>query len=275
MLSIVIPWCDRDELTVVAPRFRETASDLGAEIVAVNYAGDPDWFATASASLGADVIVSVVGEGYFNKPAASNIGAHHASGRFVFFCDNDILLDGADLAALLDRVAATPSTFGTLASVTETERNSRKAGHVTRFGYTLEMSTSDGRELTIRDHEEDANDGTRQAPGLLLVGHDDFRRVGGYNGQLDGWGWEDQDMIARLTLGAGLTRVSHGCAKHVSHGDDARVRRHRVSYADRWESRDKSFRRALANYDAADFSGTYEWDVSRLTEDGAVRVERR
>jgi hypothetical protein len=154
----------------------------------------------------------------------------------------------------------TPGTFATLAGVRESERNSRRAGHVVRFGYQLRLRTADGRELEILDHEEDAEDGTRQAPGLLMVRREDFLRVDGYNAELHGWGWEDQDMISRLTLGAGLERIQHGHALHLSHDDQARIGAYPAT-RDRWESRDRMFRTALANYDRADFQGTYRQDV--------------
>jgi N-terminal domain of galactosyltransferase len=99
------------------------------------------------------------------------------------------------------------------------------------------------------DNEEDAEKGTRQAPGLLLVRRSDFMRIEGYNGRLHGWGWEDQDMIARLTLGAGLRRIQRGVATHLSHGDTARIA-HYPPVRDRWESRDRMFRQALSNYDS-------------------------
>ena len=69
-------------------------------------------------------------------------------------------------------------------------------------------------------------------------------------------------MISRLTLGVGLERASYGHAIHLSHDDGARVSNY--SNTDRWESRDKMFRQALANYDNADFQGTYEFDVKQF-----------
>lgn len=275
MLSIIIPWCDREELRIAAPQFRRVATALKAELVVVNYAGDRAAFGRAVLGMDPDVLVEVTGEKFFNKPAANNLGAWHASSEFLFFCDNDILLDEEGLYGLLERVAGAPSMFGTLKGVSETVVNSRQAGHVTRFGYTLNIATANGRELVIRDHEEDANDGTRNAPGLLLVRRSHFTAAGGYNSALDGWGWEDQDMISRLTLGAGLERVQHGKAMHISHDDEARTRRHRVGCASRWESRDRAFRRALENYDAGSFMGTFDEDVGRLFETGRVQATLR
>src|SRR6185312_1669576 len=119
------------------------------------------------------------------------------------FCDCDILIAEAALDELVDRVGRDVGTFGTVVGVTETERNARGAGNVVMFGYQLRIRIANGRRLEITDNEEDADDGSRQAPGLLLTHRAAFEQIGGYNGRLHGWGWEDQDMIARLTLGAG------------------------------------------------------------------------
>jgi glycosyltransferase involved in cell wall biosynthesis len=202
---------------------------------------------------------------YFNKSAAQNIGAHHTHGEVLFFCDCDIVVNPDEIVQIATRVSERPGCFGTLRGVREESVNSRRAGHVVRFGYELNLHTADGRSLRIIDSEEDASDGTRDAPGLLVVRRADFLAIDGYNARLHGWGWEDQDMIARLTLGAGLERVLHGTALHLSHDDDARMRHY--PQEDRWESRDKMFRRCLANYDRADFQGTYRRDVAELPRD--------
>lgn len=63
-------------------------------------------------------------------------------------------------------------------------------------------------------------------------------------------------MIARLTLGAGLERFIAGYVMHVSHDDHQRLKDY-PKCRDRWESRDRMFRTALANYDMSDFCGSY------------------
>jgi hypothetical protein len=71
-------------------------------------------------------------------------------------------------------------------------------------------------------------------------------------------------MIARLTLGAGLHRITEGYAIHLSHDDDARTS-HYPPGKDRWESRDRMFRQALDAYDRNDFAGTFTRDCSEMT----------
>jgi hypothetical protein len=263
MVSTIITWRDRKELPLALPSLVSLADRLGGEVAVVNFGGDP---ALVEAQIrpwrDAVRLIGVADQPYFNKSCAQNVGVASTVHPLLFFCDCDIVIDADAVAALAKRVACQEGCFGTLAKVQESTTNSRNGHHVVRFGYELNVTTADGRTLSIVDHEEDAEDGTRHAPGLLLVRRSDFRAVGGYNSRLHGWGWEDQDMISRLILGAGLTRVTDGGATHLSHDDAARVGAYPC--ADRWESRDRMFRQALRNYDRRDFHGTYQADVHLL-----------
>jgi glycosyltransferase involved in cell wall biosynthesis len=260
-LEIIVSWRDRVELGDCLQTLARCASRHGGGVTIINYGGDPDQLDAMLTKDRDNVrVVEVADQPWFNKAKAQNIGAAHARHELLFFCDCDILIDDGALDPLISQVRDATGTFGTVAGVTETVRNARKAGNVVMFGYQLKIRLANGRSLEIVDNEEDAADGTRQAPGLLMVRRRDFETISGYNGRLHGWGWEDQDMIARLTLGAGLKRVQSGHAQHMSHDDDARIR-HYPPVKDRWESRDRMFRQALENYDRGDFLGTFGEDA--------------
>ncbi|MCC6553276.1 MAG: glycosyl transferase family 2 [Polyangiaceae bacterium] len=263
MLSIVVSWRNRLELSEALPGLVASARAAEGDLTVVNFGGDRDLLRAQIGPHAPDVrIVHVAGQRYFNKSCAHNLGVASTRQPILFFCDCDILLDAGVVRDLAARLRERPGAFATLAGVRESKLNSRGGQHVVSFGYELRIRTADGRALRIVDNEEDAGDGTRQAPGLLLVRREDLLRVNGYNARLHGWGWEDQDMIGRLTLGAGLERIMDGHVVHLSHDDHARVAHYPI--ADRWESRDKMFRQALAAYDRADFSGTYDRDVAEI-----------
>jgi len=266
MLSIVISWCNRAELPRALPHLVEAARLVGGDVTVVNYGGDTTVLADLLRSSRDRLLrlVEVRGEQYFNKARAQNIGAASSTHPVLFFCDCDIVVDPGLIVELAHEVNDRADTFATLAGVTESEHNSRRAGNVVCFGYELNIRLANGRSLRIVDNEEDVEQGTRQAPGLLLVRRCDFARIDGYNGQLHGWGWEDQDMISRLTLGAGLRRVTRGIVTHLSHGDLERTAYY-PPVRDRWESRDRMFRQALANYDNDRFLGTYSADNRELS----------
>jgi hypothetical protein len=260
VLSIIVTWRDRAELAQALPGLVEAARLADGDLTIVNFGGDLHAL-RSQLQASPTRVVDVASQRYFHKARAQNVGAAHTHRPVLFFCDCDIVVDAEGVARLAAQVAGQDGVFATLAGVRESRRNARGGRHVTSFGYTLRLRTADGRELSIVDDEEDAATGARHAPGLLLVRRTDFLAIDGYNARLHGWGWEDQDMIARLSLGRGLRRLSEGYAVHLSHDDDARIA-HYPPVRDRWESRDRMFRAALANYDAADFRGTYREDAA-------------
>lgn len=260
MLSLVVTWRDREELARALPSMLASAQSVQGELIVVNFGGDARRLEEQLKDAADRVrVVSGPPQRYFHKAVANNLGARFARHPLLFFCDCDIILPEGLVSSLVSRMQASPGHFATLAGVRETETNARGGRHVVSFGYQLDIKTADGRRLRIVDNEEDATDGTRQAPGLLFARRDDFLRVNGYNAQLHGWGWEDQDMICRLTLGAGLTRINEGHALHISHDDAGRIAAY-PPVSSRWESRDRMFRTALANYDDANFQGSFSAD---------------
>jgi predicted glycosyltransferase involved in capsule biosynthesis len=263
-LSLIVSWRDRDELGITLPHILGSLEHMRAEVLVINYGGNKARLASFIEPFGPRVrTVEVDNVEYFNKSCAHNHGAAAATGDIFFFCDCDIIIQPEVLPGIVAEMMRDSNTFATIAGVKETEHNSRRAKHVVSFGYTLRIKTADGRLLEIIDNEEDSDTGKRQAPGLLLVRRGHFQSIDGYNGRLIGWGWEDQDIISRLTLGLGLRRISLGEAIHVSHDDVARTA-HYPPFSSRWESRDRMFRQALANYDEGDFSGTLSQDANLI-----------
>lgn len=263
MLSIIVPWCDRKEILESISGFLTCLDALNGEILIVNYSGDQAYLDNNLPQNKRLRVIQTEQKKYFNKSAAQNIGATYSAFDVLFFCDCDILISNSVVQEIATHLVRSKEVFATVAGVKETTINSRGAGHITRFGYTLQLKTRDGATLEIIDNEEDGDDGTRQAPGLLFLKKEHFLAVDGYNSQLLGWGWEDQDMIARLSLGARLQRHTHGIFGHISHGDRSRMARY-PEFSSRWESRDQMFRQALANYDQANFQGTYSSDIRRI-----------
>ncbi len=264
MLSIIVSWRDRVELEQALPSLLDTVDAFDGDLTVVNFGGASE---ELQRQLGAEAdrisVIAVPAQPYFNKARAQNVGAHFAQSEVLFFCDCDIVLSPEEVRDAVERVVHIDGRFATLAGVRETEVNSRRARNVVRFGYELTIKVASGAELHIVDSEEDADNGARQAPGLLFVRRTDFLAVRGYNSRLHGWGWEDQDMIARLTLGRRLSREMYGYALHISHDDHARISNY-PPVTSRWESRDRMFRQALDNYDRGDFMGTYDIDIAEL-----------
>ncbi len=264
MLDIIISWCDRDELPEAIPSLIKSAEMVNGQVYIVNYGGKQQYLRNLIEKYLKNIkLVYVNDVRYFNKSAAHNIGVYQSKNPFLFFCDNDIIVRPDEIAYITHKLQQEPDIFVTLKGVKETILNARNAGNITSFGYELKIKTANGNKLDIIDSEEDAETGLRNAPGLLCVSRENYLKINGYNGNLIGWGWEDQDMIARLTLGAGLNRIQYGEAIHISHDEESRIKFYPVN--NRWESRDRMFRQALNNYDNNDFSGSYSEDIGNIS----------
>lgn len=262
MLSIIVSWKNRIEILQSIESLLQTAIYLNGELIIVNFDGDRGYLDKLNKAHVPNLkIVNVSNQPMFNKAASNNIGAANSQFEHLFFCDCDIIIDPIIIKNLFDKITSNTKYFGTLAGVKETILNSIQNNHIISFGYELVIKTKDNRKLIIKDSEEDANDGTRNAPGLLMTSKENFISVNGYNSNLVGWGWEDQDMIGRLTLGGGFERIIFGNAIHISHNDIERTKHYPLS--NRWESRDKMFRQALMNYDQNNFSGTFNLDIQK------------
>jgi hypothetical protein len=258
VLSIIVAWRNRNEIYRTVEQSVAVADALGGEVILVNYSGDLKL--TELPRSGSLRLIEVSETKYFNKASANNIGAAYAKNPMLFFCDCDIVLR-TDVVKECSTLAQAPKAFVTVAHVQEESLNSLDTTHIRCFGYHLTIKTQDGREVQIVDYEEDTSTGLRNAPGLLFVKREDFAAIAGFAGFLHGWGWEDQDMICRLTLGLGLQRSQHGTLTHLSHDDRARLAEYPPVHT-RWESRDRMFRTALGRYDRELFRGTWTEDLS-------------
>jgi Glycosyltransferase like family 2 len=157
-LGIVVSWCYRTELGRTLPSLTRCARRHGGAVTIVNYGGDSAELSALLCSADAPLtLVTVQDQQWFSKARAQNIGAAHSPHDLLFFCDCDILLGDDALDELIDRVTTDKGAFGTVAGVTETERNARGAGNVVRFGYQLNLRLANGRTLQIIDNEEDAS----------------------------------------------------------------------------------------------------------------------
>lgn len=262
MLSIIVSWRDRFELEQSIKSMINVVDKLNGELILVNYGGDVDYLLKLKNGKESIKIINYPIKSYFHKTKAQNLGAYFASQEILFFCDCDILLEESYLENITKLLKKDNDHFATLLGVKETLPNSREAKNVIEFGYELYVKIANGNTLTIIDNEENALSGTRQAPGLLLVSKEKFLKINGYNGRLNGWGWEDQDMISRLTLGLGLKREKEGIAFHISHNNESRTKHYPIQ--DQWESRDRMFRQALNFYDNNDFKGTFDSDTQHI-----------
>lgn len=272
VVSVVIPWRDREELETTlfcnAPLFLKHS----AEIIVVNMGGDCNQLSGLIAGSGLpDVRQVEVQHDTFNKSLALNIGITLSGGPLVLILDTDIVLT-ADIFEYVDHIYNNRS-YMTIEWVHESEVNPLAfptiagapvfGNFISKLVHNngLEFSFEDGRTLDYQSSRVNKYDGTRAAPGLLLTRKDYLVEVGGYNSNLCEWGWEDDDLQIRLRHVLGLSHIEACTALHLTHGDDRRA----LSNISRTESDRRNFLKCCSNYNRNDFQGTYIRDINEVS----------
>lgn len=256
-ISVIIPWCDREELGHTLRANSGYFEESAAEVIVVNCGGDERLLQRLLPAGGEHPprVVSVPVS--FNKSLAINVGAHAARGLHMMILDADIIFRHNLLAEL--RAALAPSSFLTVADVAETAESAEGAGsYLKSTTARRELMLADGRRIEIVTSRISFPSRSRKGQGLLFLRREDFLAVGGMNSDLTGWGWEDNDVAARLQMALNLEPLEAGHALHLSHADDKRYFRDGLSRADNDEL---NFLACLARYERGLIYGTLDADV--------------
>lgn len=256
MYSVIIPWRDRPELKQAleanAPMFERHA----AEVIVVNGGGDPDAVTTLIRDVPITALRQIVfPDAPFNLSRLRNLGAQHATGRFLFFLDADTImrtdvlsqsravLEGqAHVVTIKRALESRPSPIGVMAGVKELIE-------------TRDLRFADGKKARLRVYKR--ADGSRVATGSLLVSASHFMSVGGYDSALEGWGFEDTDLLIRLQAVLGLKVRELGVTLHLTHDDTTRA----IKSNSRQTDVQRNLEYCFANYSRGVFAGSYERDV--------------
>jgi GT2 family glycosyltransferase len=202
-VHIVIPFRDPEN----GPRTRNLLACLAALadqdspghlVTVVETDGEPRYRQLLE-SLGCRYVFAE-NRGLFNKSWAVNVGAASAAGSSGYLCvlDADILVDRYFVSRNVARMAA--GTHG---------------AHLP-FQWSLSLDQpSTVRAIRVRTAERAADVPADVLRGLLLrdtpggclwVRPDLFGQVGGFDERYQGWGGEDDDVVARLSAAAPLVR---------------------------------------------------------------------
>lgn len=287
-LSVIVPWCDRSELEATLQTNAGAFSALGCEVLVINCGGDSaslaqllkglDLPGLAAYEVGAfedsafedtaDEIDSHETRpetfnkrpGTFNKSLALNLGAAAASSHRLFLLDADIVLGNNFLDQATQ--AFTDDSFLTVDRVKESESTRLpEDSRLLEIVHSMEFETVDGQRAKVETNRLRFSDGSRSAPGLVLLRRKDFIAVGGMSSRLEGWGWEDLDLLVRLQLQLNLAWRQVGSVVHLSHGDDARSFQQNGKAA----NQQQNLRSCLEQYHQGCFLGTYEEDTATLS----------
>lgn len=257
-LSVIIAWCNRDELTETLLRNAPVFARAEAEVIVVNCGGDRARLDGLLRHIALPNLYVVTLDVPFNKALALNVGVAASEGASLFFLDADVVLPADFFDTVLPRLDA--HTIVTVDRVVES--SSIEATHEEREGTAIQdiahqvVLSGPEMQICIETNRVHLGDGSRSGPGLILLAREDFIAQDGLNSDLEGWGWEDLDLIARLTFARNKNRIQAGTVLHLSHGDDVRA-----GGAERKrESEQQNFAACVHNYSVGYFFGTYDDD---------------
>ncbi|MET9426627.1 galactosyltransferase-related protein [Streptomyces sp. NPDC003036] len=155
-------------------------------------------------------------DGLFNKAWAVNVGAvAHAGAPALCVLDADILVDRSfvhrNVARLYDggHAAHLPFTW----SLSLDERSTLRAIGLRNGEGRAEVPTAHLRGLLLRE----------PPGGCVWTRTETFHEIGGFDERYEGWGGEDDDMVARLSAAAPLIRYDDPLL-HLNHTRPAMTR---------------------------------------------------
>lgn len=261
LVSVIIPWSNRPELTDTLRRNLVEFRKARAEVIVVNCGGNKRQLADILSTIEFDALRSVeIPNPTFNKALSLNMGALRARTSHIFLLDADIFL-GIDF--LINAMAeANKSCFVTPEWVTESGAVGQRSSKLLTFIQHTQLSLKDGRTIEFEQDRRRFSDGSRGGPGEVLVQRQHFLDVGGMNSKLVYWGWEDLDLHVRLRALLNLRRFCLGQVFHLTHGDEKRA----LLGANRTASSEFNLAVAYERYSRGNFFGTLREDQAKWND---------
>jgi hypothetical protein len=235
VVSVIVPWADRPELKDALLENRVWLESAPVtEVVVVCCGGDPESLPTLLGPELSFVRIVRARSHAFNKALALNLGVGSSRGEQLLFLDCDVLLPRSWARRASELVG--PSDFVTLRAVHESAEDAK-----------------------VWQECFASPQGSRPAPGIVMLMRQDFLAVEGMNSELSGWGWEDLDLVNRLEF-QGARRQALGWGVHLSHAD-----RSRRFWGDKLDNQERNAALCLSRYQAGDINGTFSEDLRAQT----------
>ncbi|MBL3659034.1 galactosyltransferase-related protein [Fulvivirga sediminis] len=262
-LDIIIPWKDREELSRCLKDNSTFFAEKGIEpgFIIVNCGGNRQRVRELVDSAEIDFSVRILHFEYqgFNKSLTLNLGIHKSVRENIMVLDTDVILGKLDIQCLKDSLGN--NAFVTLERILEEKPEPEEfpeACELVEIGNFIEFKAANGNTALVEMNRKGLLDSSRSGPGIIALSKKALEDVGGYNSELEGWGWEDLDLISRLQLKNDLKRESMGMAVHMTHDDDVRYITPEFDFKRQNEQR--NFQVCLINYRLGILEGSLKED---------------
>ena len=269
-LSVLITWCNRPEFEYALSQNRHWLIEAEAEVLIINCAGDHAALArmVSTVQLPCAKLIRVP-HPRFNKALSLNLGIHLSKAEIIFTMDADIVSSSFPVKVEAQQLK---TAFATVRWMHESKPDDPVLKPAltegTAYVQTVEQSHgltfrwSDGTVSTVTTARKSLFNGSRAGAGQLMARKEHLIAVGGYNSDLEHWGWEDNDMQLRLAKFLGLQHIESGEVIHLSHSDGSRAMYGETRASLTWHNLKQSIQR----YSSHDFLGTLVSDISKWGE---------
>lgn len=258
-LDIVIPLSNRPEVTDCIKSIALAMQDVGEDILNGIIVVDWSEFSVVGRELHDHAIPFNVAHKPerrpFVKAAAINEGLLLATAPYVLVSDADIIWNTEAIFRML-MACQQGYDLVSVKNVTESENDSPALSRG-RYGVEVSFPDSDAVVTVVTEHQ---NSTTRPGCGLCMASSVTWHRLGGYNSNLEGWGWEDRDLQVRAEL-LGFRQAVLGSVVHLSHSDGLRNRDNGSVAPER--SRDQNIVTAMQRIRDGELAGSLQTNLDQ------------
>ncbi|MGY6530822.1 MAG: galactosyltransferase-related protein [Cyanobacterium sp.] len=154
----------------------------------------------------------------FSKTFYLNHGIKNSIGDILLISDADIIWNQDTITTMYESINAS----GDLPLITYIQEVKETDNHTNALQRPRlkPIVTKTDHKIHI-DIISELSPSKRSGCGLICATKKNLLSLGGYNQDLQGWGWEDQDLLIRAKI-LGYEIKSMGSVLHQSHGDDIR-----------------------------------------------------
>jgi glycosyltransferase involved in cell wall biosynthesis len=266
--SVLIAWSNRDELRETLLKNDFWFKNHRLEVLVINCGGSVPGLRQLIQDTRLDYVQPIeVPSPVFNKCLALNIGIHASRAPILLMLDADIILQSDLLEESLPHL--NEDAYVTLKTIRESEKIheaspanqaiSQSSAFLREFVKVdeIEFFWIDETSTKVTTHAYPLQN-AKSAPGILVARKEHLLEIDGYNAEMKFWGWEDLDVLLRLSRTLRLRRVECGSAIHLTHDDSRRAIK---GGENRVRTDTENFLLAWSRYSRGNFAGTYKDDI--------------
>jgi len=263
-ISFIIPcWGDRHEFEKC---FMDNLKNIGSNVAEIIIGTDNQTAISIKSILKKTIssfsdnalpsIRLIVVFGKVNKSLILNICYKISRSKNILFCDCDVIIPLDTLRKMYNH-----SENGDIAYIEKVHNIDidntiidKNMSTISSIKNLIKITANNGASVTVEKNAIFPSESARSGPGIIAINREFFKIADGYNSKLEGYGWEDIDLMIRVGL------VSHAQIKPTGIAHERRNIPDRKTLDRRLLSDSRNYQNCLANYCIGETKGTFTYD---------------